>query len=228
MRIFITCFLIWCSFLCAFSNQHDLASNKQQDSISHNVNTQFVDSRPENGNSNTNDNTTDYDILVKILSVAIAILAAVVAINGQRKSNLVDKIKEDFDNFYDNLQNDLKDINQSILQESQSTTRLSQILQKQNESLYNSLLVIAKENKSNDISRAILHNYHINLLYISCLSYDNEESSQISLFDTFSFLKENGTKEDITHLKYVAKNNPNKNDRSQAEETIGYIKNRPK
>ena len=221
-------------FLSAYSNSSHLTSNIIQDSISLSaINLPFEESTPsdiEGTNSFINSDSTNYDMIIRILSLVVAIIAVVIALVGLYNFFRIEKLKQDFDTLRNtdikNLQNTLDCFKDSIGKEQKSTFRLCDILQKQNESLY-SIFKALEEGKSPHVLRKIITlNYHINRLYISCIPYENKEQSCIDLFDTFSYLKQYGKKEDIPHLVFLSQNHPNIKDREQANAVIGFIQAR--
>lgn len=230
MKRLIILFLILFSFLAIFSNSSQLPQNAHQDSITSHSVTPSVD-RSTSDVIKTNNSNSTHNNMTSFIAIAVALIAVAVALIGQHKSNQVDQIKKDFDSLRNDelqsIQNELHGLNHSLEIEKQLTARLSQVLQRNNESLYNSFKIVVKENKSFNLSKIIMLNYHINRLYISCLCYDNETATSIDLFDTFSYLKENGRKEDIKHLDYVSQNHPNETNRKLARDVIGNIQGRP-
>ena len=232
MKRIIILFCIYFSFLIAFSNSSQSPQNSLQDSMITCPATPSVDSSTSDDADTTNSNSTQGNMTTNALPIAVSIIAAVIALFGLYKFYQIEKIKDDFKNLRDNdlgtIRNELIGLNKSIEKEKLLTARLSHILQKNNETLYDSFNVIVEENKSYELSKIIMLNYHITRLYISCLCYDNETATNIDLFDTFSYLKENGRIEDIPHLVFLSQNHPNAKDREQASAVIGYIQARPK
>lgn len=223
--------------MIALSNSSQSPQNSQNDSMTSCTATPSVDSSTSD-DAKTNNSNSALNYMFSFIAIAVALLAVAVALNGQHKSNKLDEFKKDFDSKLktaqaeenkglNNLESELNSLKESINKERLATSRLSHILQKHNESLYDSFKVIVEENKSYELSKIIMLNYHITRLYISCLCYDNETDTNIDLFDTFSYLKENGRIKDIQHLVFLSQNHPNAKDREQANAVIGYIQARP-
>ena len=224
--------------MIALSNSFQSPQNVQQDSITSCPVIPAVGSSTSDNVKTNNSNSTHNDMF-SLIAIAVTLIAVAVALIGQHKSNQLDKFKEDFDpklktakaeleNKLNSLNDEIINLRESINKERLATSRLSHILQKHNESLYDSFKVIVEENKSYELSKVIMLNYHITRLYNSCLCHDNETATNIDLFDTFSYLKENGRIEDIQHLVFLSQNHPNAKDREQAGAVIGYIKARQK
>ena len=228
MKRIIAIFIILFSFLAVFSNNNQQQPKAHHDSSITDVTIESIDSKVPNNTKNNylnaNSNQTQNDNSIKILSVIVGIISLIVAILGVTSFFQ----KDPKNKTTKRLQDKISELDNSIKEQQKTTAKQIQILKKNNELLYISLKDIAKENKSYNLLNTITHNYYISNLYSSCISSEIEMPFCKNSFDLFAYLMENGTENDITHLKFFIDNCSDNNLKSRADNVIGAINERAK
>lgn len=173
---------------------------------------------------NAFDSKGSLDTFIFILTLIVAVLAFMFAFIGYNEFTRVIEYRKKVDDFE-------SDFNKKLETYKQNMTIISDRLTKQglfiNQSLnyLNSILAeLSFMSQNENTIKRLLHDSKIAQLYR--INLDTNESSDMSnsKFDAFAYLEENGTKEDIPHLNYVAEYDPIESNRDRAREIIGVIK----
>lgn len=170
------------------------------------------------------DSKSSLDTFIFILTLIVAILAFMFAFIGYNEFTRVIEYRKKVDGFESDFNKKLETHNQNMTIISDRLTQQGLFINQSLNYLNSILAELSFMSQNENTIKRLLHDSNIAQLYR--INLDTNESSDLSnsKFDAFAYLEENGTKEDIPHLKYVAKYDPIEKNRDRAKEIIGVIK----
>ena len=184
------------------------------------------------------------DSFVFVLTLAVAILTILVAVIGCFEFSRVNKYTEKVDRFEKELDSKLDEFNHSqeeLLEQQKNhlNDNFCRALIKQEKYYDQTLLYLSQaaysiieqmtdKVKVKKLIKFLTLEYHIANLYRSSIDLNETTKIDKKKKGALLYLTENATKEHISHLKYVAQNDPNEDFKNQAQIIIGQIKEREK
>lgn len=152
------------------------------------------------------------DTFIFILTLIVAVLAFLFAIIAIFEFSKIEKIEKDLNSFNE----EMKDLRRVMAIQDHT-------MQSYNKFLYESTKSIADNEEPIKLLRIVTHNYHLSVLCSLHLDSTDTDSYNYK-YDSFNYIEQLGTKNDIPYLDYVANHDTNKKNRDRAREVIGYIK----
>ena len=184
------------------------------------------------------------DSFVFILTLAVAILTILVAVIGCFEFSRVNKYTDKVDRFVKEIDSRLKKHNHSqkeLLEQQKNSLNdnfcMALIKQEKyynqtfyylSQAAYSIIDLMTDKIKAKKLIKDLTNEYHIANLYRSSIDLNETTKIDRKKKGALLYLTENGTKEHISHLKYVAQNDPNESFKEQAQIIIGQIIEREK